>query len=138
MDTWRVSQENVELVKRLAEAFLGNDFETSLSLMDPEIHVYPRPEEPGVDDVYRGHDGMFEWATNWYSQWDEYDAEPVSYRDAPGDQVLVVFRERGRMDRAGIEVEEEFSHSFTVRDGRVVEWRQYDSYEQAIESLGLA
>ena len=41
------------------------------------------------------------------------------------------------LNQSGIEVEQEFSHSYTVRDGKVVEWRHHDSYEQALEAVGL-
>lgn len=133
-----MSKENVELIRRLAEAWAGADFETALAVIAPDVRVYPRPEEPGADHVYEGHRGLVEWATNWYSQWDEYEAEPVQFREAPANRVLAVFRERGRMERTGIEIVEEFSHSFTVREGVVVEWRQYDSYEQALAAVGLA
>jgi hypothetical protein len=48
-----------------------------------------------------------EYMLNWYSQWDDCEAEAVKFLDG-GKAVLVVTRERGRMARTGIEVEEEF------------------------------
>ena len=132
-----MSRENVEVVMRVAAAFSDGDFETSFALLDPEVRLYPRSEEPGVEDVYHGHEGIFEWAVNWYSQWDEYEVEPVKLQDAPEEQVLVVFQERGCMEQMGITVEQEFSHSFIVRDGKIVEWRQYDSHQEALEAVGL-
>ena len=41
------------------------------------------------------------------------------------------------MERTGVEVLEEFSHSFLIRDGKVVEWRMYDSHEYALEAVRL-
>jgi len=105
--------------------------------MDPAVRVYPRSEEPGVRAVYDGWDGVMEYMVNWYSQWEDYEVEPLEFLDA-GDQVLVVMQERGRMDREGLNVTQEFSHSFKLREGLVVEWRMYDPHEQALEAVGLS
>ena len=131
-----MSQENVEIVRRGMEAFNENDFEGWFAITSTEIKLYPRPDEPGVLPVYEGWDGVMEYMVNWYSQWDDYEGEPVEFLDA-GDQVLVVLRERGRMQQ-GLEIEQEFSHSFTLRNGQLVEWRMYDSHEQALAAVGLS
>jgi ketosteroid isomerase-like protein len=132
-----MSQENVEIVRAVAESAADDDAGAWLRAMDPEVRVYPRPEEPGVLEVYEGWDGFMEYSLNWFSQWEAYEFEPVKVLDAD-DQVLVVMRERGRMERDGMEVEQEFSHSFRLREGRIVEWRMYDSYDQALEAVGLS
>jgi ketosteroid isomerase-like protein len=132
-----MSQENVEIVRRGMEAFNQNDFEGWFAIASTEIKLYPRPEEPGVLTVYEGWDGVMEYLVNWYSQWEDYEGEPVEFLDA-GDQVLVVMRERGRLERDRLEVEQEFSHSFKLREGSVVEWRMYDSHEQALEAVGVS
>ena len=46
--------------------------------------------------------------------------------------------ETGRMTRDGLEVEQDFSHSFRLRDGLIVEWRMHDSHRQALEAVGLS
>ena len=129
--------EELELVKRLMLAIRRSDLQSVLGLIDPHVLVYPRSEEPGVRDVYEGHEGAFEYLGNWYSQWDEYEAEPRSYREASGGRILVTLAEHGHLKRTGITVDEDFDHSFTVKDGMVTEWRMYDSHQQALEALGL-
>jgi ketosteroid isomerase-like protein len=131
-----MSEENVELLRGVFEATAKGDAGAWLRAMDPRVRLYPRSEEPGVRGLYEGWDGVMEYMVNWYSQWDDYEAEPVEFVDA-GDDVLVVIRERGRMGQSEIEIEEKFSHSFKLEAGRIVEWRHYDSNEQALEALGL-
>ena len=46
-------------------------------------------------------------------------------------------RERGRLGGSGLEVEEDFSYSFRLRGGKVVEWRMYDSHAEARAAVGL-
>jgi len=64
------------------------------------------------------------------------EAAEVEVLDA-GEHMLAVVRERGRMESTGVEVEAEFSHSFRLHDGKVVEWRMYDSHAEAREAVGL-
>ena len=134
-----MASQNTELVRQVLAAATGasDDFAAGLALIDAEIQVYPRSEEPGVEPVYSGHQEMFEYFGNWFSQWDEYEAKPISFEDAPEDRVLVVMAERGHLKQSGITLDQEFTHSFTVRDGKVIEWRMYDSNEQGRETLGL-
>ena|SRR5688572_10535709 len=132
-----MSQENVEIVRRAWEASSDGDVSAWFQAADPNIRLYPRPEEPDAADEYRGLDGLMEYLTNWYSQWDEYDVEPIEFIDA-GKHVLVVARERGRMARTGVEVEGVFSYSFVLRDGKAVEWHMYDSHAEALEAVGLS
>src|SRR4051794_32456739 len=136
-DTGTVAEENVELVQRLLLAYQRADFQTALALVDPAARIYPRSEEPGVNEVYVGHEGLFEFLGNWLGQGDDYEAEPISFQEAPADQVLVVMAERGHMKRSKITLDQEFTHSFAVRDDRVTEWRMYDSQEQAQQALGM-
>jgi ketosteroid isomerase-like protein len=103
--------------------------------VDPEVRVLPRPAEPDARSEYRGLDELMEYLVNWYGQWEEYDVEPVSIEDV-GEYVLAVVRERGRLKGSGLEVQENFSHSFVLRDGKVVEWRMFDSHAEALKALG--
>jgi ketosteroid isomerase-like protein len=132
-----VSSENEQVVRRLLLAYAGADFPAALSILDPRVRVYPRPEEPGADEFYTGPDGLFEYLGNWLGQWDHYETEPLSFREAPGDRVMVVMAERGHLKRSGITLDQEYTHSFTVGRGKVTEWRMYDSHAHALQELGL-
>jgi ketosteroid isomerase-like protein len=136
-DTGRtMSQENVEIVRAALQASADGDAGVIFQVASPECRVYPRPAEPDAAQEYRGLDGLMDYLTNWYGQWDEYEFELVQMLDA-GEHVLVVLRERGRVERTGVEVEEEFSHSFVLRGGEIVEWHMYDSHAEALEAVGL-
>jgi ketosteroid isomerase-like protein len=123
-------------VRRAIDESAEGDVGAWFRVTAEDVRVYPRPAEPDAAEVYNGLDGLMEYLTNWYSQWDEYEAELVGLEPA-GERVLAVFRERGRVERTGLEVEEEFTHSFLVRDGKIAEWHMYDSNADARAALGL-
>jgi uncharacterized protein len=131
-----MSRENVEVVRRAFGAAADGDMGAWFQTADPEIRVYPRSEEPDAAQEYRGLEGLMEYLTNWYSQWDDYDFEPIEFVDA-GEHVLVVNRERGRVERTGVEIEEDFNHSFVVRNGKIAEWHMYNTHAEALEAVGL-
>jgi ketosteroid isomerase-like protein len=131
-----MSQENVQIVRRLFEASSDGDVSVWFQASDADIRVHPRPDEPDAADEYRGLDGLMDYLLNWYSQWDDYEVEPLEIIDA-GEHVLVITLERGRVERTGMEVAENFTHSFVLRDGKVTEWHMYKSRADALEAVGL-
>jgi ketosteroid isomerase-like protein len=75
-----MSQENVELVRRVYEAHERGDFAAVFAAYDPEIdwHVPGvTSAELGFDPVYVGHDGVRTFWRQWLSAWEttsfEYD-----------------------------------------------------------------
>jgi ketosteroid isomerase-like protein len=131
-----MSQENVEIVRRAFEAFRANDFEALFAIVSPSIAVYPNPDEPGASSRHEGWEGMFDYLVNWYAGWEDYSVEPTQFIEA-GDYVVVDARETGIAEQSGIRVEQTFSHAFELRDGQIVEWRQFGPLQQALEAVGL-
>ena len=41
-----MSQENIEVVRRILETWSRGDFDAALAMMDPEIEWYDPPQEP--------------------------------------------------------------------------------------------
>ena len=56
-----MSQENVEIVRRLWADLETEDLEASIHLLDKEVELWNAPEFP-VTGPYRGHDGVRQWA----------------------------------------------------------------------------
>jgi ketosteroid isomerase-like protein len=79
---------------------------------------------------------MFDYLVNWYAGWEDYSVEPTQFIEA-GDYVVVDARETGIAEQSGIRVEQTFSHAFELRDGQIVEWRQFGPLQQALEAVGL-
>jgi ketosteroid isomerase-like protein len=124
-------------MRRLFEESSSGELSVWFQSADPDCRVYPRPEEPDAAREYRGLDGLMEYLMNWFGQWDSYESDPLEIIDA-GEHVLVIARERGRMERTGLEVVEDFCHSFVLRDGKILEWHMYDSRAAALRAVGLA
>src|SRR4029079_16555565 len=72
-----LTQANVDIVRKATEAFIALDLERWASFIDAGCTVYPRAEEPGVEESYEGMGGVGTYLANWYAGWEEYTAEPL-------------------------------------------------------------
>ena len=134
-----MSEENVEVVRRIYEAVERGDVETVLGLYDPEIEwVFARSPFGGLlkSDVYRGHEGLKQMFRERYDDaWREVEDDLEEVIDA-GDRVVSVVSSYGRGRASGAEVRMTHAGVWTIRDGKVVrvEWM---SREDALEAAGL-
>ena len=137
-----MSEENVEIVRRLFAAVARRDTETALSLYHPEVEFDGRhhrwAEMIGAPHVvFRGHDGLRAWAREYYSSWEDLDDTLEEVIDA-GDQVVSIVTTRGRGRASGIEVElKRNAGVWTVRDGQIVKVVWYSTPEEAFEAAGI-
>ena len=130
-----MSQENVEVVRRMHDAFLRGHAEAALALMHPavEFEATSRPDA----HVWRGPDGVQAAIVEWIGTWDDYSLEVEDYVDAPDGRVLVTWTERGRGKGSGIPIEHRGGNVVTVRDGEIVRIALYNDVRQALEAVGL-
>ena len=132
-----MSQENVEVVRAAFDAYLRGEIDVVLRLCDENIVVTQAPEVPGVSAQQHGHAGVLEAFAIWPEQWDDFRAEIERVIAHSGDYVVVATRQAGRGKQSGVEVAMEFTFAFTVRGGKIAEWRIFVQQDQALEAVGL-
>ncbi len=141
-DTARaMSEENVEVVRKLFEAAARHDSEAVLALYDPDIEFdTSRTGLGGLTQgaIYHGHEGMRRGYREWREGWDSYEEEVEELIDA-GEQVITVVTVRARGHASGAEVElPRRGGVWTLRNGRVVRLVFYPTREEALEAAGLS
>jgi ketosteroid isomerase-like protein len=137
-----MSQENVEIVRALAESFLRRDHERAFAFYDPEIEWdASRCAEviPDLAEVYRGHDGVRAYWRRFLSAWSDLEFEVEGVRDAGDDVVLLIRNQRQWGRHTGIATEfPSLAMVFTLRGGKVVRVCTYTDQHAALEAVGLA
>ena len=131
-----MSQENVEIVRAAFDAFERGDMEGVLRLCDDDIEITQPAELPGVSRHQHGHAGVLEAFAIWPEQWDDFRIEMVRVDDI-GDHVMVTTRQRGRGKDSGAEVETYFTFLFSIRAGKIAEWRIFMREAEALEAARL-
>jgi ketosteroid isomerase-like protein len=141
-DTARaMSQENVEIVRRLYDAIARHDVAAVLSLYDPVVEAdFSQSPQGGLIGgalIYHGHEGVRRMSRDWNEAWADvaYDIEELI--DA-GEHVIsaLTYRGRGRSSRA--EVEQTDYPVWTMRDGRIVRVVWHTKCGDALEAAGLS
>jgi ketosteroid isomerase-like protein len=134
-----MSQENVEVVRRIYESSARHDAETVLSLYDPDLEIesirVPLTQLIGGDTI-RGHEGMRVFFRERAEAWEEIEDECEELIDA-GHEVISVVTVRGRGRTSGVVVETRMAGVWTIRDGKVVRVVWLPTRDEALEAVGL-
>ena len=133
-----MSRENVEIGKAAFDAWNRGDLEAVLEHLDPGLEWEENPDVyPGLDRMYRGHDGFLKRQRDAFDVWEWFKAEGEEFIDA-GEHVIVSLHLRGKGRHSGIEVEMQVYDVFKFRDGKVIQHRLYATRGEALESVGLS
>ena len=94
-----MSEENVEVVRRVYDAGLRGDTEAVISLLDPAVRL-DMSERVFNPDVCEGHDGYRRFLEEIDAVWDDFRVEPLEFIDAC-ENVVVAHMVRGRGKESG-------------------------------------
>jgi ketosteroid isomerase-like protein len=131
-----MAQENVELVKRLYDAWQADGFGPVPALMHPDVEYVnpPYAVEPGTR---RGYEGFEIAAQAIRTVYPTRRLEPLEFYDAQ-TRVAVRARVVARGLGSNVEVDTERGYVFEVRDGKVVRFAWFNDPLEALKAVGLA
>jgi uncharacterized protein len=130
-----MSQEVLKMVRAGYEAFNRGDMEAALAPLHPDIEWWPAADEP-ITDPYRGHDGYRSLVAGIREAVPDLQVE-VEELFVAGDRVVVCLRFSGRGRDSGVPVEIRETHVARLRDGKVIELREYREKDAALQAAGL-
>jgi ketosteroid isomerase-like protein len=131
-----MSEQNVELHRKLADAFNARDIDTFIALSDPNSEYHPVLSALGTA-VYHGHDGLRSWFGQLDDAWEALRTEPEAYFDL-GEQTLAFGVTHGRGRHSGAEVAIQGATVLRWRDGLIVYAKSYAQKEEALSDLGVS
>jgi ketosteroid isomerase-like protein len=131
-----MSQENVEIVRRLNDVFNERSFVENADLLAPDM-VWDM-SGVGLPDAasVTGHFGVLNFLNTLTESFasEHIDAEDIV---DSGDQVLVMVRLSGRGRASGIDIDQRFAMVWTLRDGRAIRMDMYLTRDEALKAVGL-
>jgi uncharacterized protein len=132
-----MSRANVEIVRRVADAWERRDMETVFALYDPAI-VWDNSTLPAPSSgSYHGHEQVRQFFQEWLEAFETQDIRAETFIDA-GDRVVVGHRISGRGKTSGAEVEMHRWMVYSVRNGLVARIDVFETNVQALEAAGLS
>jgi ketosteroid isomerase-like protein len=131
-----MSQENVEIVRRVLEAVAAGDRDRVIAFADPDC-VVDATRNVFNPATYVGIDGVRQLFAGMDQTWAEMQVEPHEFVDG-GDLVVVIGRLVGKGKGSGVNVERFNGQVWTLRKGLVVRLEiGYTDREAALEAAGL-
>jgi ketosteroid isomerase-like protein len=124
-----MSQEDVEVVRSIYAAWLAGT--SARGFIDSNIE-YVNPPDAVETGTLRGPKsfGLIRDA------YDDVEVRPDRFIDA-GDEVVVVATLTGTSRGARVPIEREQGYVWTIRDGKAVRFRWFNTVPEALEAAGL-
>ena len=130
-----MSQENVELTHRAADAFNRRDLDAFLAFMDDDVEYVPRAV--AMEGSYHGHDGIRRWWENVLGVWPDVPTQLVDVHEL-GVLTVAAVHFRGQGAGNDIPWDETFWQVARWPRGKCVWWRGFDTRAEALEAAGLS
>jgi ketosteroid isomerase-like protein len=129
-----VSQQNIEIVRAMAEAW--NPSEPDFSNYHPELVYHPRSDEPDSSPHF-GRDAFERFLLGQLETLPDMSFEIRELIDA-GDHVIASTLVHARGIASGADVSDAYVFVYKLREGLIVEGWEYRTKEEAIEAIGLS
>jgi hypothetical protein len=127
-----MSQENVELVRRLIEAFEARDIDAFVSAHHADAEV--RNLRSQIVGPYRGHSGIRHMAEETFDMAPDYAIQIEQIRDC-GSRVLLLGRQGGTV--GGVPMDQVLAELFEITAGKVASSQDFATVDEALEAAGL-
>ncbi len=132
-----MASPNVTRLLETYEAFVHGRLELIPEIFDPDGFYSSSGVFVGMDDEYRGHQRIAEL---WYASteaWETLTAEAGRIEEH-GDCVVAEALFKGMGAESGLEVSFAAGHLVRFRDGKIVEFSAFPSFEEALEAFEAA
>jgi len=113
------------LVAGVYAAVNARDREAIKALCAPDMVVRTTVE------AYRGAGALLEWMDEGDDAFDDFTVELLEVEELAG-HVVASMRQRGRGKASGAEVDDRFSHVWTLRDGRAIGLQSFADRDDAV------
>jgi uncharacterized protein len=132
-----VAQENVEIVRRVMRCFADGDLEAALADIHPQATLDWSNSDAPDSGVYTGHAAWLTFMRTRNEALGERRFDSVELLTPADDTVILIGRVQERGRASGIEVESRGAAVWTLREGKVVRFKIYQSSHEALQAVGL-
>ncbi len=121
--------DSAQVARQAYERFANGDIDGILAMMSDDVR-WEVPKVLPQGGSFEGRDGVGEFFAGVVREWPELQVESEELV-ADGDQAVSLGRARGKRP-SGENAEWSFSHVFTVRNGKIVRFREYAAVDEKL------
>jgi ketosteroid isomerase-like protein len=130
-----VPDEPLELARVGFDAWSRGDLEALLTTLDEDVEFWTSGVFPGLEPVYRGHDGMRKFWDDFRSPWQSLRIMMDDIRER-GDRIVALYTFEA-VGRDGLTLQREGANVITLRDGIAIRIDAHASWKTALDAVGL-
>jgi ketosteroid isomerase-like protein len=130
-----MSQENVEIVRRVYEALNRSDWDAAFRDAHPDFELTFR--RGPLAGTHRGRETPETVISDMRAAFEVWIIEPSEFLIA-GDQVVAIVKNRVRPKGTEAEIETRNGHLWTIRDGKILSLEGFPHADDAIDAAGLS
>ena len=127
-----MSEENVEVVRRVNAAFAARDLEGFVALHHPDVEVIML--RSAIEGPYRGHEGVRRMASEAF-QIADLQLRIDEVRDCGDNRVLVLGHQHGTV--GGVAFDHVLAEVFWIDAGKVRRAHSFPTVDEALAAAGL-
>ena len=127
---------DVETIRRGFGAWSRGDLQGALAFIDPDVEFLTSGLYPGLDPVYRGHEGFTRFFGDFRGPWEAISLELEQVVEATPQHYVAVGHFRATA-RDGLVVERPVGIVVTMKGGTIARMQNFASREEALEAAGL-
>jgi ketosteroid isomerase-like protein len=135
-----MSQANVEIARRVIDAFDRSDLSSYDELFVPDLEWFPAGPLALQGEGYaadRGREGRAAYVRDRHVMWEEIRTVETEFRDL-GDRVMMLGRLQVRVRSSGVTRDSPSGVIFDFRDGKISRMRAYLDRLSAQRAAGLS
>jgi ketosteroid isomerase-like protein len=133
----RVSESNVEIVRRIFDLYAEGGVEALLEVVDESVLIEIPADMSAEPDSYHGHDGVRRYFAGFDGMLEDVRYQAIELIPA-GDRVLAHAYLSGRGASSGLDVGIDAFVVHELAEGKVVRMRPYPDLESAQVALDSA
>ena len=137
LDTAAVSERNLEIVRRVWQAWSDRDMDRLVEDWDPDIEWdLSNFEEAPPGARASGVAQVMALIANWLAPWEIYELT-VEEEAAAGDKVLLIVSRRARLRATSEQADTVAAQVWTLRDERILRIATYSDLEAGRAAAGV-
>ena len=127
-----MSQENVEIVRRLYVALASRDWDAVFENTQQNFAI-----ETQLQGSHRGRDAAQSFLEDQIDTFEAWTAEPEEFFDGE-DQVVVFVKVRAQPKGSSATIEIKAGHLWAIQDGAILVLSTFPKRAEALEAAGLS
>jgi ketosteroid isomerase-like protein len=130
-------RENFELVRRFCEDWNRGDMDAALECAHIEMEFDWSDSRGPLRGTYRGHEGLARFWTELWEAWDDFRLELGDAIECGRERLVTVTTVWARGRGSGIEIEARGAMLWTLREGKILRGKLFQTREEALEAAAL-